>query len=270
MRLMTSTLLAAAAVAILGCPTSTPTNPFFTLTENFGAQSGSGGGTPGGGGGGGTTLAGTFRSDATVTLVNVDTEAELNVSLAAWVSAASIRDADQQDALFASGYRQLSATEQLGSAFTLGPGTFVLGGPGLAGALLLTIPPGGTETIDLVTPDVLLLFSAPPISCESVAFTFTIDGFPLETVPAFAVGGGTSAPISANTGATGALGLKTLAQVDAYQCQPFLPGLFFQDALPSGVSIGGGNTFSEGANITVTFGRVPTVEGAAALVEINE
>jgi hypothetical protein len=264
---MRSIWLGVGSVALLlgGCPTD-QRNPFLTLTEEFGSTSSDSDGN-GGSGGGGSTASGTFRRSMTLTLENTEPTAELNVSVAAWVNASSIRSAEQQDALIASGYVQLTTTVNIGTVYTLPPGTFVLNGPGLAGATTYTlgrvretpIIPTSRE-VSLVAPDVLLLFLMPPTSCETPAFTFTIDGFPVDTDPP--VVDGVGAGIASSAGSYNDYGVKTLAQVSAYQCSPLKPGLFLK--------VGGGaqadNEFFEGDNVRATFFLFPDEFGNTAQI----
>jgi len=268
---MRSFWLSLCSVAVLasgGCPSADQRNPFLTLTEEFGATSSDSDGNGSGGGGGGSTAGGTFRRSMTPTLENTDDTAEVSVSVAAWVNASSIRSAEQQDALIANGYVQLTRTVNLGTVYTLPPGTFVLNGPGLAGATRHTlgrvreqpiIPT--TAEISLIAPDVLLLFLMPPTSCETPAFVFTVDGFPVDRDPPLVEGAGEE-PIRADAGSYNDQGTKTLAQVDAYQCSPLKPGLFLK--------VGGGaqapNEFFEGDNVRVTFQLFPNDDGNNAIV----
>lgn len=256
--------LIASALAVLGgCPAGVDErNAFLRYTEDFGRSSTSDSDT---GSGTGTDTAGAFRPTMTITMTNSYTpiftaaRGDLNVNVAAWVNVSSIRTAEQQDALFAGGYVQLTREVRLGSVFTLPPGTFVFNGPGLAGATPIVIPSptaagqSTTATLQLITPDVLLFFKAPPVSCETPAFTFTDQGFPLDADTQGVFIPGATDLITANTSATDALGIHTLAQIDVYQCSPLRPGLFLK--------IGGGvpqpNEFFEGDNITIDFRSEP-------------
>ncbi|MFH1746283.1 MAG: hypothetical protein ABIG44_04490 [Planctomycetota bacterium] len=261
------------ACLLWGCLNQAQTvNPFLTLTETFGIPSGTAT-DEGDGIGQGTAAAAEFRRDITVTFRNNHTGAELECSFVAWVGASSIRSAEQQDALFADGYVQLRRELRLGNAFTLPVGTFVYDGEGTAGATAIRLEPaqaggGGdagqgvvptTESITMITPDVVLAFVQPPVSCESVAFVYTRDGEPLTAVPV----GGAVGPYS---GSTGQGGFKTLAQVDVYQCEPLRPGLF--------IKLGGGarepNEYFEGENITFDFNQFPDADGNFANVTVGE
>jgi len=94
----------------------------------------------------------------------------------------------------------------------------------------------------------VLMFSQPPVSCDSVAFTFS------DPVTDEILGG--------SSGAGG--GFKTLAQVQTYECSPLKPGLFFTSA-------GGArdpNEFREGEPLTFTFQPLAT-GGDFALVTIG-
>lgn len=264
MRSMWFGLCSAALLVGGGCPSDGQRNPFLTLTEEFGSTSQDDDGS-GGSGGGGSAAGDTFRRSMTLTLENTEETAELNVSVAAWVNASSIRSAEQQDALIANGYVQLTQSVNIGTVYTLPPGTFVLNGPGLGGATTYTlgrvrdtpiIPT--SRQVSLIAPDVLLLFLMPPVSCDTPAFTFTIEGFPVDTDPP--VVEGADAPISSSAGSYNDYGVKTLAQIDAYQCSPLKPGLFLK--------VGGGaqaaNEFFEGDNVRATFSLFPDANGNTA------
>lgn len=243
-----------ALLALASCVDTGERNPFLTFTETFSTQSSRNNNSSGGGSGGTTTAA--FRRTMGLTLANNHDTADLNVSVAAWVSPASIRTAEQQDALLSAGYVQLTSELRLGAVFTLVPGTFVLNGPGFAGAIRRTIPAGGTAVETIITPDVVLVFSQPPVGCDSEAFTFSVDGEVLNSVP---VAG------DIFSGSTNAGGRKTYAQINVYQCTPLRPGLFLK--------IGGGgreqNQFFEGESIRVDFNQVPDAVGNFGIVTIG-
>lgn len=237
---------AATVAALCACINSTlPPNPFLTLTEDvLGVSiSNGGGGTGGGGTGGGGSTTTRFRSDQVVTLANNDTQADLNVSFAAWVGVNSLRSAEQQDLLLSNGYVQLTREARIG-VLSLPAGTFVFNGPGLAGATRFKIAPGEERSITLITPDQVLLYSAPPVSCEDVAFYFTINDELVRSPDEPSDPDG-----SLFDGATRDAGIKTLAQIDAYDCDPLAPGLFLKT--------GGGqkqaNEFFEGEAIRCDF-----------------
>jgi hypothetical protein len=255
--------------ALFGCgQASNVSNPFLTATEALGAAAFRGG-TDEQGGGQGAEQEAAFRQTMIVTLANNHQEAELNTSFAAWVNPNSIRSIEQQDELIADGYIELTSELRLGSAFTLAPGTFVYNGPGVAGATSVRLVPtrasteeavdptlATTREFEIVTPDAILIFSQPPVSCDSVAFFYTIDGDPLTSEGLSGVGNifaGPTTPFG---------GLKTFAQVDVYECDPFRPGLFLR--------IGGGalpdNEFFEGQDIRVDFLPVATDAGFFAVV----
>jgi hypothetical protein len=250
----------------LACQTSSGSerNPFTTLVEVFGASSSTEDEDQTGAPAGAAADTG-FRETMTVTFANDNAEAELNVSFAAWVSVSSIRTAEQQDALLAGGYVQLTSEVQLGTAFALPPGTFVYSGPGVAGATpvrLLAAQEDGdgqpaVATFDIITPDVILAFSQPPVSCDSVAFFYTVDG----EIPRTPVGGG----MDEFGSATGSGPLKTLAQIDVYECEPFQPGVFLR--------LGGGarmpNEFFEGDDVRFDFFAGPDQNGDFANVTIG-
>lgn len=229
-------------------------NPFLTMIDEFGMASGEEG--EGGDGGGGTVAQDEFRRTMTVTFLNNHESAEVELSFAAWVNVSSIRTAEQQDALLNGGYVQLSREIQLGTAFTLPVGTFIYNGPGFAGATsirlgcpLLNSAEATSNAVELITPDVFLLFSQPPVSCDSVAFSFIGSR-----------GGAVTGPVM------GSGGYKTLAQVDVYQCDPLRPGLFLK--------LGGGarqeNEFFEGENALFEFNQAADVDGNFAIVTISE
>lgn len=262
LRLATLALLAGVFVVAGGCPqgTSTEQNPFLTLAETFGLGSRTTtSSTTTTGNGATTTVAQQFRQKSTFTFKNNHPAASVDFSWVAWVNVGSIRSADQQDALFAGGFIQLGHEERLGTAFVLPVGTFIYNGPGLAGATPVRLGKAGatgaepdTQTVletdgGLLTPDVFLVFSQPPVSCDSAAFVFL------------------NPQQSGNVGPeTSGGGFKTFAQVDAYQCEPLRPGLFLK--------IGGGslkmNEFLEGYTVRFDFNQNPDAQGHYALVTI--
>lgn len=255
-------------VVVCGCvgQTGETRNPFLTATETFGTSVVT---TEEQQGTSGAATEAEFRQVLQVTLANNHQTAELNTSFVAWVSPSSIRSGAQQDALLSGGYVQLDREVRLGTAFTLVPGTFVYNGPGVAGATAVRLPPTGANPDDaidttlatlrqfeIITPDVILLFSQPPVSCDSVAFFFTVDGDPLTSE---GVSGVSDLFAGANSPRGG---LKTLAQVDVYQCDPFRPGLFLRlggGALPA-------NEFFEGQDIRIDFSPQATADGFFAVV----
>lgn len=251
-----------AALAAAGClQTGAERNPFLTLTETLGISTVTDPDEDTGGGGTPIGAEERFRRPMSVTFANNAAAGELNVSFVAWVETGSIRSAEQQDALLRGGYVQLTREVRIGSVFSLPPGTFVFNGAGAAGATAVRVPAAGaaaaTREFSLITPDVLLAFSQPPTSCDSVAFFFTVNGEPLSS---------TDVNQGLFGGATGVGGLKTLAQVDAYQCEPLRPGLF--------IKLGGGakrpNEYFEGASVRFDFFGVPNAEGFAATVTIAD
>lgn len=257
-------------VLVCGCPSATQeSSPFLTFMEEFGVL-----GTteePETGAGQGLGLEVPFRRDVTVTFRNNHPQAELNVLLLAWVKVSSIRSADQQDALFRGGYLQLSRETRLGSVFTLPVGTFVYGGSGTAGATAIVLGPaegdgGGagavptSKAITLITPDVVLAFAQPPVSCDSVAFFFTQNGEPLTSAHPF------PDPEAPYSGSTREGGYKTLAQVDLYQCDPLRPGLF----LSQGGAAQQSNEYLEGEDIAFDFNAVPDPDGNFCIVTIGQ
>jgi hypothetical protein len=273
MRLKHVRFLLGGLLGVVSCtPVTTEVNPFLAYADEFGVagqqQQTAAGGAPSGG-----AAAATFRRDATISFRNNHTEAELNVSFVAWVDVSSIRSADQQDALLASGFTQLTHSESLGTPFTLPVGTFVYNGGGVAGATRLVLgaaqATSGTgtaatatpteRTFVLPTPDAILAFIESPVSCESVAFYFSRDGEPLTAVPE---GGGGTAPFGGST-STGPF--KTMAQVDVYQCSPFRPGVFFS---PTGTGLTP-NEFVEGQRIIFDFNPTPDANGYFGKVTIE-
>lgn len=270
MRLVCSALLAALSIAVLpgGCGPVDSTNPFLTLTESVTADGSNVNDNTGTGGGGGGVTVAVFRRDLAITFSNNNTDADADVSFVAWVASGSIRSAEQQDALLADGYVQLTREVRLGSVFTLPPGTFVYNGPGLAGATRVHLRAAGagangaadptTQTFTIITPDVVLAFSQPPVSCDSVAFTYSRDG---SVITDDFVEGGVGPFAGSNT--TG--GYKTFSQVDAYQCDPLRPGMFLK--------LGGGarqsNEFFEGQSIRFDFNQMPDADGDFAIVIVS-
>ncbi len=224
-----------------------------------------------------------FRQPLTVTFQNLHAGAELTFSFIAWVDPSSIRSRVQEDALYRGGYVRLTEQVLVGNAFRLAPGTFVYNGAGRAGATpirLARATAGGGEgqaqgdpnqgtgtgvprelTLTLVTPDVLLVGAAPPASCESPAFVFT----DREELQVYIAGNPEIAPSYAFSPSTERLGIKTLAQVSAYQCSPFRPGLF----LKRGGGARKNNEFFEGDAIRFAFSPLPT-NGFFCVVEVTE
>lgn len=260
MRMRLLGLLTGAVLLSTGCPTEvSERNPFLTFSETFGLGGSTASDSSGSSGGSTTQIP--FRESLTLTFVNSNAGATLDTSFVAWVELSSVRSTAQQDALFRGGYVQLTRAISLGTAYTLPVGTFVYNGPGTAGATPVRLgsssDPNQTGTAGagassvtytLTTPDVILMYSQPPVSCDSVAFSF-LDP---------ATGAVLTGP------ATGGGGYKTLAQVDVYECTPFRPGLFF--------NVDGGqaaaNEFDEGQTVTFTFLAAP-VGQAFATVQIG-
>ena len=251
--------------AITGCGGApTPANPFMTLAERSGA--GASQNRPSGGSSGQQAQSTAFRASMNVTFNN-NSGYELDTSFLAWVAPGGVRTAEQQEELLNSNYIQITEELRLGSAVTLGAGTYVYNGPGAAHVTPVHLEPSqagdGTAgatlssmTIRLVAPDGLLVFSQPPVSCGSVAFTFSQQGEPLPPVPAgYGIWNGAT-----NTG-----GLKTLAQVSAYQCDPFKPGLFLYRSGGPRQS----NEFLESDDITFEFRLFPDENGYCANVTIG-
>lgn len=260
--------LLGAGLACSSLTTSTVENPYLTYTEEYGIAAQQS--TNASAGASGTATTPIFRRDLTVTFRNNHPTAELNTSFVAWVNVGSISTAQQQDALLSSGYTQLSRAVTLGTAFTLPVGTFVYQGSGTAGATPILLGPAqaATETattvtptttaIVLNTPDAILVYSQPPVSCESTAFYYTQNGEPLTAVP---VTGGVGPYGGANT--TGAF--KSLAQVNVYECDPLHPGLFFSQTGAGRQS----NEYLEGEDIAFDFNATADTTGSFAIVTIG-
>lgn len=245
-----------------GCPEqTTERNPYLTYVETFGVSAGVQEGTGGGAEGSGSDVTQTFRLPLTLSFFNAHAGAILETSFIAWVGVESLRSADQQDALLRTGYTQLTKQISIGTVLTLPVGTFVYGGPGLAGTSPVVLGPAAGEgdsltptqaAFEITTPDGILVYSQPPVSCDSVAFTF-LDPLTGDVLDGAATMGG---------------GYKTLAQVDSYTCEPFKPGVFFNN-------VGGqfqSNEFEEGQAVTFTFLPGPvdgTQDGAYAIVTIG-
>jgi hypothetical protein len=269
MRLGRLGILCCGLLGVAGACTQsfTDKNPFLGYTEEYGVAGQTQTNT--GGTAGGVAAESAFRRDSVVTFSNNQPSADVNFSFVAWVNVSSIRSADQQDALLRDGYSQLTREVRLGTAIVLPVGTFVFDGGGTAGATNFVIGHAQAATgqtaaapavqaITLNSPDALLVFVQPPVSCESVAFFFSRDGAPLTAVPV----GDPSAPFG---GATGTGGFKTLAQVDVYECDPLRPGLFF--------SQGGArqpNEYFEGEDVTFNFLETPTAAGSFCTVTIGQ
>lgn len=264
--------LVAGVAGIAGCGlSSAPADPFSIYTDQFGRNLVSNNNQSSSGGSGSSATT-TFRQTMTLTLANHDGLYELNSMFAAWVLPNSFTSAEQQDQLLTAGYVQLTSEAKIGSVYTLPAGTFVFNGAGNAGSTNFTIPHGTAASSDpasavtaasiqfsFPSPDVLLVYLAPPTSCDSPAFVFTESGSVADVFHYGAeIYGGSIATIDGPT--------KTLSQIDAYQCSPFKPGLFLRK--------GGGsradNEFFEGNGVTFDFFRVadPTTQ-TAALVTIG-
>lgn len=244
----------ACGLVLGGCPgaTAVPRNPYLSYSETYGITAG--GEEDREGGGEGVTPESVFRRDLTVTFRNNSAEFEVDTLFAAWVNLSSIRSRQQQDALFRSGYVQLTEEVRLGTAFVLPVGTFVHAGPGLGGALPLRlgstsvarVPP--TRTITLVSPDALLVFSQPPVGCDSVAFRLI---------------GGLGSPLTGPATLIG--GYKTLAQVERYQCTPLRPGLFLRIVGEPAAE----NQYPEGGTVVFDFHDAPDDNGDFCNVTIT-
>ncbi len=262
-------LLSCGLAGLGGCPTTyTLRNPFLSYTEEYGVAGASERqqADTSGQGAAGTE---TFRRSLTINLRNNHPDAELNSSLVCWVSVSSVRTAEQQDALLRDGYVQLTQEVRLGSAIVLPVGTYVYNGGGTAGAMTVFLDraqalqtgqqqQGQTQTagqdtttqtvtatttsVTLPTPDGILIFVQPPVSCDSVAFYYTLNGIPLPARPV----AGSEGPYE---GSSGAGPYKTLAQVDIYQCSPLRPGAY----LSQGGAARQKNEYIEGEDVTFDF-----------------
>ncbi len=256
-------LISVVAWPCLSCtPSGGERSPFLAYMDTYAVSSSSSSSEQSSseqGQGEGTATTGWFRGPMTLTFTNYHPAAVLDTSFAAWVNVSSVRTADQQDALLRNGYVQLSSPVTLGSAFTLPIGTFVYNGPGVGGATPVRLNPTGavgnpavpsSMQYTLTTPDVVLLFSQPPVSCDNVAFTYS-NPQTGEVLGGASYAGG---------------GYKTYAQVSAYQCSPFLPGLF----LNSGVSTSSAtNSYTESQPIAFDFYAGHTTAGAFCIVRIG-
>lgn len=249
-------MLSALLVVLLvgGCPVGSggEQNPFVTLAETFGISAGdqdtddtTGGVVP----------EGVFRLPLTVTFTNNHSYAGIDASFVAWVELGSIRSSEQEDALLRGGYVQLTEEIRLGTVFTLPVGTFVYNGPGVAGASPISLGAAGapqfspTLQVSLITPDVFLLFSQPPVSCDSVAYSLVSDQDVVVTGPVSGTGG-----------------FKTYAQVDVYECSPLRPGLF----LRVGAGTSAGNEYPENGIVLFEFNEAPDADGNYAQVTVSE
>jgi hypothetical protein len=276
-RIVTVLISVTAVALIAGCPAATTTsekNAFLAFTDEFGFT---GQATDEGSGASGVDVEQEFREPLRLVFQNAHPGGELSTSLLAWVEIGSVRTADQQDALLRSGYVQLTQEAEIGEAYTLPLGTFVYGGSGTAGATPIRLPAatggedaddgdsgnagGGSQEIvpattelTLITPDKILVYLQPPVSCDSVAFTFT------DPLTGEVLGTETTTGSGSATGG----GYKTLAQIDAYECDPFEPGLTF--------SATGGETgpaiFREGNSVTYTFFPTAQTGGIFATVTV--
>ena len=286
MRFLWLGLVCSVLLTCVGCPSTTTgeRNPFLSYVESFGASTGSTQTPSTGGAASGAGAEQIFRLPMTLTFVNAYPNTVLETSFVAWVYVSSVRSAEQQDALLRQGYVQLNRELRIGTAYTLPLGTFVYNGSGTAGAGTVrlvtaaaqtgqgttgdgtgqgdsTVQTSASKTFELATPDQVLVFSQPPVSCDSVAFTF----YDPATALVFE-GPSTGYLDTANGVWVGGGGYKTLAQVDVYECDPFRPGLFFDP-------VGGArnaNQYQEGDPITFTFrSTADLVTRAFAVVTIG-
>lgn len=244
-------LVGALSLTLGGCPgassaSNSQRNPYLSFAEEFGVDALQTSASTGNAATG-TAVDAIFRQSLTLTCQNAHPEAILDTTLIAWVNVSSIRNAQQQDALLRGGYTQLTQRTTIGSAYELPVGTFVYTGSGGETNIPITLDPLETTSYQMVTPDVILIYSHPPVSCESVAFTFSING----VVP--------SGPATSSAG-----GYKTLAQVSAYQCEPFEPGLKLRRTGGQPAQ----NEFTEGQAVTYTFQQGAT-NGAYAVVSFG-
>jgi hypothetical protein len=230
-------------------------DPFLAYFDTFGfpvTDTAAGGGTTTGGGAQpGTLAAPTFRQTMTLTFRNTAADLDLRTRFIAWVELGSVTSGEEQDALLENGYAQTARPLQIGSVFSLPVGTFIFNGQRTPFPHEVNLGAAGgnadpTTEFNLITPDVILVFLQPPVSCDSVGFEFSDNGV---------VAPGSSTDIG---------GRKTLAQFDVYQCDPLRPGLFYR-------STGGtpeANEYTEGASVSITFSPA-TAGDAFATVSIT-
>jgi hypothetical protein len=269
MRLEYKGLILGGLLGIMACtPAAVERNPFLGYTEEFGIAAQQQ--TSQSSAAGGAAAQAPFRRNATLQFRNNHTSADLNVSLAIWVNVSSIRSAEQQDALLAAGFTQLRREMQLGTAFTLPVGTFWYDPNGSGGATPILLGPASVsttqqstpanptqQTITVPTPDAVLAFIQPPVSCESVAFFYSLNGQPLTSE---FIGGG----IGPFSGSISTGPFKTMAQVDVYECNPLRPGVFFRQT-----GARQPNEFLEGNSITFDFNPTPDANGFFGKVTIS-
>jgi hypothetical protein len=258
-----------------GCPTN-EVNPFLTLFEQeilaFTPEpdTGDGSGGAGDGEGGGTSaLEAAFRDPMTLTFQNNSARGDLEFNLLAWVNTTSIASDEDRDDLFNSNYMELTEEVRIGSVFVLPPGTFVYNGGGANGNLRFRIPrgtqsgatgggedvvviPGNADTpvadsLTLASPDGMLIYLDPPVSCDSTAFVFLDDGRPVVSF----MGDG----FGSFGGAIRDAGLKPQSLINFTECDPLRPGLF----LKTGGGVRAQNEFFEGEDITFDFFLEPAV-----------
>lgn len=252
MALLGGTSLLLLALAACGAADVGTINPYQTLADTFGVTP-VGGPSTDGDRPSGDPVTGAFRAQLTVRFENTHTSAQVATSWVAWIEAGSVRSAQQEDDVFRAGYTRLTRELRLGSVFRLPIGTFVYNGPGFAGAspIRLGIPGKAvgspTAELSILTPDVFLLFSQPPVSCDSVAYELLDERGAVLTGPV-----------------TGPGGYKTFAQVDVYQCEPLRPGLF----LKGGGGAAARNEFFEGGTVSFTFNEGPDADGNFAIVQM--
>ncbi|MBK9120801.1 MAG: hypothetical protein IPM18_14575 [Phycisphaerales bacterium] len=245
-------------------------NPFLTFTDLYGTSGRQSQVDDSGSGGGGGGVGDTFRRTMTLTFRNNHPSAEANTQFIAWVDQSSVRSVSQEDALLRNGYVQLRESVQIGTAHILPVGTYVYGGGGVAGATALVLrrssDDAGAQTtalpsevdFTLLTPDAVLVFSQPPVGCDSVAFIYTDRGTPLASQ-------GVAGALGPFEGSTRGGPFKTLAQIDVYQCSPLRPGVFFSRS-------GAGrktNEYLEGEPVLFEFNANPTPAGNFAIVTIG-
>lgn len=239
-------------------------NPFATLTENglveANIETESSEISTGAAVGEDANLA--FRDRLTVTFINNATDRELSTNFIAWVEPGNVRTETQRDSLISSGYIEIEQGITLGAAYSLVAGTFVYQGSGGSGLERVQLGASGAGqtvipselVISLVTPDVLLVYLDPPVSCASTAFRFLDEGDLITEVFAGGLGGTDGAVIFGSASNTGPN--KTLGQIDVYSCDPFQPGMFFRQ----GGGLQQSNEFIEGDDITFTFLTRPVDE----------
>lgn len=235
-------LLGAGLMQLGGCPGSDETtiNPFSTLVEEglVAVPTTVPDGTPTGSGG--VPIGAAFRPNLSLQISNQGTLGELSTRFVAWVSLSSVPSEFDEDDLVASMYERLAEPLELGAAVTLPAGTWVYNGSGSGPIQTVRLASASADdaglitdtelNIDLLTPDGILFFLAPPESCDSKAFEFLNNGEVVRDPSIVTTDDGISAAPNLFPIAESPLsGIKVLRQIEGYQCDPFRPGLFLFD-----------------------------------------